>query len=227
VKAGAKKLAAVVLKQSGAYQKIRLAAGVSTQGVDRSATATLIFPNALNGKSILDIGCHIGYFCCQAAKKGSTDITGIDLDPKHTDSAKRIATFLGHEIKYKTADMDKVLSLKKKYNYILMLNVLHHIDDPIRALDIARRHCLTRIIVEFPDVRCKEFGVPKKIKNEMSKYPVIGLAEKPRQPKEVAYKYLFTKSSMKKLCTEIVKFKNVHIVPSPFKVYRHIAFLDV
>src|SRR5947208_10062362 len=46
------------------YQRVNLPYGLNTPGRDRTATRDLIFPEPLSGKSVLDVGSALGYFCC-------------------------------------------------------------------------------------------------------------------------------------------------------------------
>ena len=41
------------------YQRVALPYGLSTPGHDRSETAGIAFPDSLEGKSVLDLGCGV------------------------------------------------------------------------------------------------------------------------------------------------------------------------
>ena len=80
-----------------------------------------------NGLKVLDIGCSLGYFCYQLAKKGAT-VTGIDADPALIYINRKICELYGLNITFRQAflDMDVIESLGH-YDCIIMFSILHHI----------------------------------------------------------------------------------------------------
>lgn len=80
-----------------------------------------------NGLKVLDIGCSLGYFCYQLAKKGAI-VTGIDADPEQIYIDRKVCELYNLNITFRQAflDMDLITSLEQ-YDCIIMLNILHHI----------------------------------------------------------------------------------------------------
>ena len=96
-------------------------------GEDLKPTANCIFPNDLKGKSVLDIGCHYGYYCHEAKRRGAGKVLGVELNPplyiieKLNEQNKSltkipsllIAEYLGLELNY-------VNSLRKEIKSIII-----------------------------------------------------------------------------------------------------------
>lgn len=61
------------------YHSVPLPYGLCTPGDDRSPTRDLIFPESLAGKTFLDVGSALGYFCFEAERRGASRVVGIEL----------------------------------------------------------------------------------------------------------------------------------------------------
>src|SRR5215469_15807753 len=62
------------------YQKVIYQGRVLSRGTDRTETYDLLFPTPPTGKTVLDVGCHIGFYCFQACSDGARYCLGIDID---------------------------------------------------------------------------------------------------------------------------------------------------
>ena len=76
---------------------------------------------------ILDLGCGGGLVCEPLARLGAK-VTGIDFIKKNIENAKIHARFSKLDINYKHQDLLS-LKLNKKYDVILMLEVIEHIEN--------------------------------------------------------------------------------------------------
>ena len=76
---------------------------------------------------ILDLGCGGGLVCEPLAKLGF-NVTGIDFIENNIKVAKLHASKNNLKINYYTQDIDS-LSLKKKYDLIILFEILEHIDN--------------------------------------------------------------------------------------------------
>jgi SAM-dependent methyltransferase len=137
-----------LLEEDRSYQRITLPYGLSTRGNDRSSTFELILPDDLTGKSVLDIGCSYGYFCLEAMRRGASRALGIDVDPDSIRMAKLIAECLNSSAEFRTLDID-VEDLGEQFDYVLCLNVLHHVRNPIAVLDKLIAAVRERLILEI------------------------------------------------------------------------------
>src|SRR5215210_1064166 len=65
------------------YQSISLPGGVITPGTDRAYLLDTIFQSPFEGKSFLDVGSYLGYFCIEALRRGAIRACGIETDASH------------------------------------------------------------------------------------------------------------------------------------------------
>ena len=98
----------------------------------------------LRGKRrILDIGCGFGLFGCYfASMYPEMSYTGYDLNEGRVDQANRAAEKLGlKNVRFKVGDA-RDIDINDEFDAILMVDLLHHIDDPAKArlLETCRAH---------------------------------------------------------------------------------------
>jgi len=82
---------------------------------------------SLSNFNILDLGCGGGLVCEPLAQLGA-NITGIDFVKQNIIAAKKHAKKSKTNIEYLHQDINN-LKLKKKYDAVLILEVLEHIED--------------------------------------------------------------------------------------------------
>lgn len=98
-----------------------------------------IFPYATNLKpygKVLDVGCGAGTTALFLANFGY-DVEGIDISPQAVKSAILSARFLGlsRNIKFKVVDLNVCKLSNKKYDIVICLEVLEHIQNDGRLLN--------------------------------------------------------------------------------------------
>ena len=118
---------------SYSYQKIDLPYGLSTKGVKRPFLLELAFGRDLEGKTVLDLGSYLGYFCLEACRRKAKHVVGLELDPDRVKEARTLAAIKGLAPEYRIGDLES-LDQSEKYDLVLCLNLLHHLYDPIAAL---------------------------------------------------------------------------------------------
>ncbi len=142
----------VVLRKAN-YHKFVLPGGQETAGTDRTATAQAIFSFAMQGKSLLDIGCHHGYYCIEAKKRGAALVAGIEGDHSNYKLACRIRNIFGFE-SYELVEgyYPKVKLSTRAFDAVLLLNVVHHLETVkkadamiVRAAGLARERLILGI----------------------------------------------------------------------------------
>lgn len=71
--------------------------------------ARLLFHAAMrgdiHGKSVWDLGCGAGILACGAALLGAGTVTGVDVDPRSIDVARRNAARVGRNLVFRIADI--------------------------------------------------------------------------------------------------------------------------
>jgi len=81
----------------------------------------------LKGKSVLDVGCNIGYFAWNHLDKFKT-YTGIDNDLVCIQIANLIKREIGREdLLFKCSSIQELQKKSKKYDVCLFLSVYHHL----------------------------------------------------------------------------------------------------
>ena len=87
----------------------------------------------VKNKSIIDIGANTGYFSFELLKQGAEDVTCFEGNPEHSlfiqDSANILKVFNKMTMYNEYYNFDKINQYSKKYDVMLLLNVLHHIGD--------------------------------------------------------------------------------------------------
>ena len=90
-----------------------------------------------NNPNVLIAGCGTGNHICQAANYLNANILGVDLSLTSLSYAKRKVEELGlKNIDFLHADILQLKDLKKKFDVIECVGVLHHMHDPLQGLKI-------------------------------------------------------------------------------------------
>ena len=90
-----------------------------------------------NNPNVLIAGCGTGNHICQAANYLNANILGVDLSLSSLAYAKRKVKELGlKNIDFLHADILQLKDLKKKFDVIECVGVLHHMHDPLQGLKI-------------------------------------------------------------------------------------------
>ena len=123
-------------------------------------THSLIVNQIPNNANVLDIGCAQGYLDEYLTKKLNCVVTGIELDAKAAQKAKKFCKkiFIG--------DIEKILQESQlgneKFDIILLADVLEHLKEPERVLQEVKKYLKSEgsVIVSLPNIayfqiRCK------------------------------------------------------------------------
>lgn len=144
-----------IQKEDLRYQRISLPFHLQTDGADRRPTADLIFSADMNGKSVLDIGCKFGFFCFEALKKGAVRTLGVDIDSECVRKSETIASMLGLKAQFKYCDVEKT-TFPEPFDYVLCLNILHHLKDPLHTLDSLIKWTKDTLVIEIAGVKGRD-----------------------------------------------------------------------
>lgn len=201
------------------YQKIQLPYGLETKGDDRSSTRDAIFPDDMTGKTILDIGSLNGYFCFEALKRGAKTAVGIEVNPWYINEATLLADCLGLHAKFRLVDIEKDM-IEGQFDYVLCLNVLHHLRDPIAALDKLIALTRERLILEVASIGGAhdrhKLKISRIISYLLSRYPLLYVEE--INKKKRGQKFFITPQAVKNLLlSHRNMFASVQILPSEHK----------
>jgi SAM-dependent methyltransferase len=110
------------------YQRIKFHGKTYVRGVNRSRSYQQLFPEPPVGKSILDIGCNLGYYSLRASQEGAVYCRSLDLEETNIARLKEVAADLGiHSI---DAIQGNIFNYKidQDFDIVLCLNLIHHFD---------------------------------------------------------------------------------------------------
>lgn len=117
--------------------------------------ATLIFPDPLEGKRVLDIGAWDGFFSFEAERRGAADVLATDhfcwsgpgwgnkdgFDHAHARFTSQVRS-LDLDVE------DHSVDALGTFDVVLLLGVLYHVTDPYRILQSAAKMCSDHLVVE-------------------------------------------------------------------------------
>lgn len=108
--------------------------------------AEVVLQKIINQKNILEIGCGRGFYLNSINKiKPKTKLTGIDLNQKYLDKAKK---FVNNKlVKIIKGDATKLSFSKNTFDGIIASEVLEHIDNDTKVLEEISRVLTTNGIV--------------------------------------------------------------------------------
>ena len=196
------------------YQRVELPFGLSTPGQDRSQTRDLIFPKKLTGQTVLDVGCALGYFSFEAEKLGAARILGIELSDLRFRQANLLKKILGSNVEFQQRDIlgDE---LNEQFDVVLLLNVIHHLPEPMSALRKVASICRNRLVLEFPTFADQRFRRSAGIKFSWlyERLPLIGVSSMEPNTDQT---FVFTKGAIRRvLLDHRALFKRVEFIASP------------
>jgi len=129
-------------------QRITLPNGHVIPGADRRKVADQIFPQRLDGQTVLEVGCDYGFFLHEAVARGAARAVGIEANDATFAVADRIASLWNGRVEIRQGRFPD-LPLDETFDYVLCLNVLHHTPDPWALMTKAAALSRRRLAVEF------------------------------------------------------------------------------
>lgn len=109
----------------------------------------MVFPPSLEGRSVLDVGAYYGYTCFEAEARGAARVQGIELDPHRFRRAMLYKEAKDSEVEF--LNMSAVeYQFVEPFDYLLFLNLLHHIRQPFSLLERALPIVQERLVIEYP-----------------------------------------------------------------------------
>ncbi len=105
-----------------------------------------------HGKSVLDVGCNIGYFLMSALDAGATRVTGYEGKTSCTEFLARAIHDLGEEERFTLLDRYYQFDDGTEaghYDVALLLNVLHHLGHDYGDGQIAKDAAKARMLEQL------------------------------------------------------------------------------
>jgi len=154
------------------YQGYKFDCGVETLGLrgkNGEFLTDLSFREILKyvdfkGKSVLDLGCNIGYFCFKAKENGATTVIGVENADRYLIVANKIKKILGYDVNFVKEDI--VTMEYPKSDIIFLLSIVHHFKKPFEVFKKAFKKCDTMIVeLDLPQDKNKEIEFSELIEN--------------------------------------------------------------
>ncbi len=96
-------------------------------------------PAALAGLRVLDVGCGAGLLCEPLARRGAR-VTGVDASAGNVAAAQVHAAHERLAIDYRVGEPEAALRDDERFDVVLLLEVVEHVDDPAGLVGRAARH---------------------------------------------------------------------------------------
>ena len=160
----------------GGQQRVPLPHGLATPGADKSPTAALVLPESLDGRSVLDVGCALGYFCFEAERRGAGRVVGIERKRRRHRQSKALAELVESGVEFRMSTVGE-LDESERFDLVLALNLIHHLSDPFTAIERFARIARWRLVIEFPTLRDPVFRKHSGVRfaRLLNRWPLVGV----------------------------------------------------
>ncbi len=212
------------------YQKVPLPFGLSSPGHDRRETCDLIFPTTLDSASVLDIGSALGAVSFEAEKRGAARVVGLEPRASRFQASIILKEILCSEVEFKRNTLNEFLlqesvsgATSRRFDYVLLLNVIHHLEYPISSLIDCARLAKAKFIIEFPTLDDPIFaGVPPMLAIDLNKLALIGVSTRAADQT-----FVFTQLALERILLDHHKiFSKALFTPSPMQSGRVIGVFE-
>ncbi len=113
------------------YQRVPLPHGREIKGKDREPLMKKVFPADFKGKSVMDVGCSLGYYLFVAEQRGAGRCIGLERSASAFEHVTDIRDTLGSKVEFHKRELG---DWDEPVDYLIGFNVLHHVTDPLRML---------------------------------------------------------------------------------------------
>ena len=139
------------------YQNIEFG-DVEIEGKDRYPEYRLVFPEKPVGKTILDVGCNLGYYCLQSHWEGAKYCLGVDDHIAFIESADdtKQNMMLDDQVKFV---QDNIITASRfgDFDIVLLLFVVHHFTNIIDVQEVIQRcHSMSKELTVFGVLDCTD-----------------------------------------------------------------------
>ncbi len=103
----------------------------------------------ISKKSVLDLGCNIGFFVREALDAGADYAMGVDHDPVEMTVAREISSITEDKAILVESKVEDYVP-DRKFDVVLMLNILHVVRNPTDLIKLYLG-CSQSVIIEHTD----------------------------------------------------------------------------
>jgi len=117
------------IEKAGIYQDIELG-HIIARGKSVSFRFWMKIKHRVDfrGKTVLDLGCNIGYFCFKARESGAKKVLGIDIDAEVIEIARKLRDYKGLDcIEFICGDVEEMEYGAR--DITLLINMPHNLFD--------------------------------------------------------------------------------------------------
>ena len=132
-----------------------LPAGVEKVHTTRLAMLDAALDSRFDGKlaklTAVDLACHQGFFAMHVLRRGVKTVLGLDARKEHLADAKLMAKVQGLDRRFPMRQVDLEAVVAKDigtHDITLMLGLLYHLENPVRALRLARAVTKKTLLIE-------------------------------------------------------------------------------
>lgn len=93
-------------------------------------------------KSLLEVGCGLGWFAMTAALHYDLDVVAIDFNPTALKGARQVNSIIGSAVDFREMDLFNLNELERHFSVVVSLGVLHHTAAPARGVELMTA-CMT------------------------------------------------------------------------------------
>jgi len=136
------------------YRGFEVVPGVVTNSARLAVDSQLAnrILDGCKGRSVLDIGACEGWLCFEAARRGAWSVLGVNTYRTEIQVAKQLRHYAKANCMFLEASIEDPSVRLAQRDYVYMLNVLHHTDNPVRALNTAARLAAEKLVLEVQGV---------------------------------------------------------------------------
>lgn len=196
------------------YQSVKLPYGLKTGGQDRGPSARIVLKDRLDGMSVLDIGSALGDLCFEAEARGALHVVGLEPRQTRFEAASVLKELKNSHVEYRNEYLHEFFP-SAQFDIVLLLNVLHHMDNPFSALKKCAELCKGTLVIEVPNLADEIFGTVSdtKLGSYLNSLPLIGVSSL-----SVDQTFLFTPTAIKRMLLDHNNlFSAVEEIKSPMR----------
>jgi 2-polyprenyl-3-methyl-5-hydroxy-6-metoxy-1,4-benzoquinol methylase len=131
------------------YPKYTVRNPIARRLVDGFLSALAELARRSGARQVHEIGCGEGFLSTMLAQSGLA-VRGSDVSPVAVASARRRAADLGLPVTFRVADLYDLTPPADGAELVVCCEVLEHLTDPARALDVLARLAQPHLIVSVP-----------------------------------------------------------------------------
>ncbi len=137
-----------MIEERGNKQKHESKNPIQRALISNFTRAMLQLIETVKPRSILDVGCGEGYMLAAIADAGfDAELSGLDLNPAAIADAR---TRLGKRARLEVRDARELADLGEKFDLVMMLEVLEHLDEPAAMLPLLGRLSSAHVLLSVP-----------------------------------------------------------------------------